>query len=86
VSLTPVRAARPPLSSTASTRASSQTARANPITGPRRSEIDAIREASDSSPATSTLPSPRIGWPDIAAGTAMPKRRRIVGAISVLST
>jgi hypothetical protein len=44
-----------------------------PITVPRREEITAIRAPSDSIAAASTVPSARIGWPDISGGTSTPK-------------
>ena len=56
------------------------------MTGPRRSEITAIRSPRDSTAAGSTSPSERIGCPDISSGTGTPKESRIVGATSVERT
>ena len=80
------RPTRSELTRAASPKTTNQTSRLIPITGPRRSEITAIRAPSDSIAAASTEPSARIACPDICDGTAIPSRESTVGATSVEST
>ncbi len=74
------------LSNATATAITIQAAREPITTGARRAGIAAMRSPSRSIDPASAVPPARIGSPSIPLAVRMPKRRKIVGAMSVERT